>query len=450
LSARISGFFAKRAQVSFELMIAASSRLSAQSLTLGDSPVAVSLACLLLALVLLNLGSGLLGVLIPIRGNLAGFSIVTIGGFGTSYYLGFVVGCLFLPALVSRFGHIRSFSAIAALAASASLFHAFVITPLAWLVLRAAVGFCFAGLFMVVESWLNDQATSASRGRIFGMYTAATWFGVVGGNLLFSLPFPDAFQLFALASIAISISLVPITLTTGAIPTIPESSNIHPLELYRTAPVGVVGCLAAGLANGAFWTFAPLFAQARSETNLGVSLLMSVTVVGGALSQWPIGQFSDLFDRRRIVVGVCLVSAGAALLLMLRANTAAPGLIGLGVVFGASALSLYPICAAHVNDRANPKTFVKVSSHLLMAFGLGAIVGPLLAGLVIAETGIAMLFAFTAAIHMALALFAVSRIWMVKPVPDPERGTFAPLPPIGHGTQPIFKLKESAERDHGF
>lgn len=447
MSATIAGFLAKRVQGSSEVMLGTSSRLGAPSATLGGRHIAASLLCLLLALVLLNLGSGLLGVLIPIRGELAGFSIVTIGGFGTSYYFGFVIGCLFLPALVSRFGHIRSFAAVAAVAASAALLHAITVTPAAWLVLRAAVGFCFAGLFMVVESWLNDQATSETRGRVLGMYTAATWFGVVGGNLLFSLPSQDAFSLFALASIAISISLVPIALTTGAVPAVPEPASIHVAELYRTAPVGVVGCLAAGLANGAFWTFAPIFAQARGSSSLDVSLFMSATVIGGALSQWPIGRFSDRLDRRRIIVGACLVSAAAALLLMLQPDAFAPGLMSLGFVFGAFALSLYPVCVAHVNDRANPKTFVKVSSHLLMAFGLGAIVGPLLAGFLISAAGIAMLFAFTAAIHVVLALFTLSRIWMVKPVPDPERGIFAPLPPIGHATQPILKLQESAEHD---
>jgi len=407
--------------------------------------ITLSLLYLLLAILLLELGSGLLGVLIPIRGQLAGFSIVTIGGLGTSYYLGFVVGCLFLPTLVSRFGHIRSFSAIAAVAASAALLHALAVIPVTWLVLRAVVKFCFAGLFVVIESWLNDQATSETRGRVLGLYMAVTWFGVVSGNLLFSIPFPDAFYLFAVASIAISISLVPIALTTGAVPTIPEPAGIHLAELYRAAPVGVVGCLAAGLANGAFWTFAPLFAQARSDSSLGVSLFMSATVIGGALSQWPIGRFSDHLDRRWIIVGVCFISAAAALLLILQQETLNLALVGLAAVFGAFAFSLYPICAAHVNDRVNPRSYVKVSSRLLMAFGLGAILGPLLAGLLVSEAGITTLFAFTAAIHVALALFALSRIRSVEPVPEEERITFAPLPPIGHGTQPIFELQEGAD-----
>lgn len=408
-----------------------------------------SLLYLLLAAILLELGNGLLGVLIPIQGEIAGFSIITIGGFGTLYYLGFVVGCMFLPRLIRRFGHIRSFSAFAAVAASAALVHALAIAPLTWLILRAAVGLCFAGLLIVIESWLNTQATPQTRGQVFGLYMAATWFGIVGGQLLFAIPYPDAFQLFAFVSIAVSLSLVPIALTTGAVPAIPQVSTINLVGLYRTAPVGLVGCLAIGLANGAFWTFAPLFAQSRSDTSLGVSLFMSAAVVGGALSQWPIGRFSDHVDRRWVIAGVCLASAAVALPIMIEKDNFGM-VLGLAALFGAFALSLYPICIAHVNDRADPLASVDVSSRLLMVFGFGAIVGPFLAGFVIAAAGVTGLFVFTAAIHVALALYAFSRIGLAKPVPEPERAMFAPSAPLTHETQAVLELQQGAEHDDDY
>lgn len=415
----------------------------------GADTSSASLHYLLLATVLLSVGSGLLTVLIPIGGEQAGFSVPIIGGLGTLYYVGFIAGCLLLPALISRVGHIRSFAAVAAMAASGTLVFVLAVTPLTWLVLRALVGFCFAGLFMVVESWLNDQVGSETRGRVFGLYMVAGWFGIVGGNLLFSVDSPTAFSLFALASIAISVSLVPIALTTGAIPTVPAPAGVHFVKLYRTAPVGLVGCLAAGLANGAFWTFAPVFAQAQSGSSLGVSLFMAFAVLGGALSQWPIGTLSDHLDRRWVIAGVSLVSAAAASLFLLYREPLNAVLIGVGAVWGAAALTVYPLCTAHVNDRANPTNFVKVSSRLLMAFGIGAAVGPLLAGVLIAKAGIAALFLFTAVIHTVLAVFALIRVRILEPVAEEERATFAPLPPIGHGTQPIFELQENiqAERD---
>ena len=413
----------------------------------GGDTSSVSLQYLLLATVLLSLGSGLLNVLIPIGGESAGFSVTLIGGLGTFYYVGFIVGCLLLPAMISRFGHIRSFAAIAAVAASGTLVHALAISPLIWLILRAVVGFCFAGLFMVIESWLHDQVVSETRGRIFSLYMLACWFGIVGGNLLFAVDSPTAFSLFALASIAISVSLVPIALTTGAAPTVSAPTGVHLVKLYRTAPVGVVGCLAAGVANGAFWTFAPLFAQAQSDSSWGVSLFMSAAVLGGAMSQWPIGTLSDHIDRRWVIAGASLISAAAASSFLIYHDPLDFVLIGLGAVWGAAALTVYPLCTAHVNDRADPGNFVKVSSRLLMAFGLGAVVGPLLAGVLISKEGITALFAFTAAIHLVLAVFAINRILLTEPVAKEERVTFSPLPPIGHGTQPIFELQETAKVD---
>ena len=408
-----------------------------------------SFVYLLTATLLLEIGNGLLGVLVPIEGKLAGFSTVTIGGLGMLYYSGFIVGCIFLPGVIRRFGHIRSFSAFAAVAASAALIHTLVATPSTWLILRAAVGLCLAGLLIVIESWLNNQATQQRRGHVFGLYMAATWLGIVAGQLMFAIPYSASFQLFALVSIAVCLSLVPVTLTTGAAPTIPEVTSINVAGLYRIAPVGLVGCLAAGLANGAFWTFAPIFAHARSDTSLGVSLFMSAAVVGGALSQWPIGRFSDHVDRRWIIAGVCLAAAAMSLLIILQPGGFGLSLLGLTVLFGASALTLYPLCVAHVNDRADPDAFIEVSSRLLMAFGLGAIIGPFLAGLLIAATEITNLFIFTAVIHVALALYAFSRIKQAEPVPEPERTAFAPSPPLTHGTQAAVELQHSeAEFQH--
>jgi MFS family permease len=282
------------------------------------------------------------------------------------------------------------------------------------------------------------------------MYMAATWFGIVGGQLLFAVPYPEAFQLFALVSIAISLSLVPVTLTTGAIPTIPQVTSINLAGLYRTVPVGLFGCLAAGLANGAFWSFAPLFAQARSGTSLGVSLFMTAAVVGGALSQWPIGRFSDRVDRRWVIAGVSLASAAAALPIMLEADRFDSILLSMTVLFGAAALALYPLCVAHVNDRADPEASVDVSSRLLMAFGFGAIIGPFLAGFLIAAIGIESLFVFTAGIHIALALYTFARIRLARPVPEPERSVFSLSAPLTHETQAAIELQQHTEEEDDY
>jgi MFS family permease len=409
--------------------------------------VFISLLNLLLAVLLLELSSGLLGVLVPVRADLAGFPTETIGGLGTVYYLGFVAGCIVLPRTVRRFGHIRCFSALAAIAASVALLHAIFVTLTVWLILRLIIGFCFAGLFMVLESWLNAQAIPQNRGRVLGMYMAATWIGVIGGKMLFSVAPPDVFHLFAVASMAVGLSLVPIALTIGAIPEIPRPARLGIADLYKTAPIGLIGCVAIGITNGSFWTFAPLFAQARTDSSFGISLFMTACVGGGALAQWPIGRFSDRVDRRLVIVGACLASIASGLLLAVEKSTADVMVLMLAFLFGASALPLYSLCVAHGNDRADPSTLVDVSSHLLFAFGLGAIVGPFLAGLLISETGIASLFVFTATIHMAFAVFAVTRIKLAKPVLEEERVVFTAQPPIGQGTQAVIELNQEPPKE---
>lgn len=404
-----------------------------------------SILSLMLAVLLLEIGSGLQGVLIPIRGELAGFSTKMIGGLGTVYYLGFVAGCMLLPGTVRRVGHIRCYSALAAITSSIALLQAMLVVPAAWIVLRAAMGFCFAGLFMVTESWLNDQTTNATRGRVLGLYMIATWLGVIVGKMLFATMLPEGFDMFAVVSIAVGLSLVPIALTDGAVPSIPQPSRIGLRALYAMAPVGLVGCIAVGVANGAFWSFAPLFAKDRVGPGIGVSLFMAACVLGGAVTQWPAGRLSDLVDRRRVIVVLCAASAvtGVALAWGPLASDAATLIAA--ALFGASSLTIYSICVAYANDRANPESFVDVSSHLLLAFGLGAIAGPFAAGLLISATDIASLFVFTAAIEAAFAVFVLTRMRATLPVPEAERAIFVAQPPLSHGTQAIIDLQPAVE-----
>ncbi len=402
---------------------------------------------LIAAVVLLELGSGLQGVLVPIRGEAAGFATPVIGALGTTYYVGFVAGCLLLPRLVERFGHIRCYAALAAVSTSAVLLHALFVVEWAWLTLRLLFGFSFAGLFMVVESWLNDQTTSESRGRVLGTYMVATWIGVIGGKMLFAVETAQPLQLFSLAAIAIALSIVPVALTTGAVPSIPHPARLSLGELYRLAPVGLVGCFGVGIANGAFWTFSPLFAQAQTDTALHVSLFMSACVLGGMASQWPLGWLSDRVDRRAVILGAFVAAAAAGVVLAVQTRWVLPPstMFILGGLYGAASLAIYSVCVAHANDRADPDAVVAVSSHLLFAFGFGAIVGPFIASLVIDRIGIGALFGFTAAVHAVLATFAAVRIRRAEPVAEAARTPFTPAPPAGQGTHAAAALDPAAD-----
>lgn len=400
-----------------------------------------SLASLMSAILLLEIGSGLQGVLIPVRAEIAGFPTEIIGVLGTLHYVGFVLGCVRLPALVRRIGHVRSFSALSAIAASSVLFYALAEIPVAWMGLRVAIGFCFAGLFMVTESWLNDRATTDTRGSLLGKYMLATWIGVIIGKMVYSLASPESFQHFSLVAVAITISMVPLAVTNGAVPTIPQPSRIGLAEVYQLAPTGFIGCLVVGLANSAFWTFGPLFA--RNEIGIGapVSLFMAACVVGGAALQWPMGRISDGTDRRWVIACLCLASALVGLSLACVPASSTLQTYGLGFLFGAASLSLYSLCVAHANDHADPSGYIDVSSSLLLVFGLGALAGPFFAGLIIPVFGYPSLFLLTGGAETILAAFVLVNIRLAPRVPKEEQASFVSQPPLSHGTQAIAELQ---------
>ena len=188
-----------------------------------------------------------------------------------------------------------------------------------------------------------------------------------------------------------------------------------------------------------------MFAKDRVGPGIGVSLFMAACVIGGAITQWPAGRLSDLVDRRGVIVVLCAASAVTGLALAWGPLASDATTLIAAALFGASSLTIYSICVAYANDRADPESFVDVSSHLLLAFGLGAIAGPFAAGLLISATDIASLFVFTAAIETAFALFVLTRMRATRPVPEAERAIFAAQPPLSHGTQAIIDLQSAGE-----
>lgn len=401
-----------------------------------------AISYLLLTVLFFKLGDGLQGILVPIRAQLEGFSTPSIGLLGTAFYSGLVIGCLFVPTLIQRVGHIRVFSGFAALAATAFLLHDFVTTVPVWLGLRMAIGFCFAGLYMAIESWLNDQATTHTRGRILGTYMLVSWVAVIGGKLLFAFMDPVGVFPFALVSMGICLAVVPVAFGTGPAPAPATEKPLRLRKLYRISPIGMVGCLSIGITNGAFWALAPIYAQSRGLAPLQIGLFMSAAVLGGALTQWPLGRWSDWIDRRRIIAGSCLTAALAAGALAMADQSHELIILILALAFGAGALPLYALCLAHANDFAPPESFIQVSRDLLMVFGFGAIVGPYLGAWFMTIGGPLGLFLFTGSIHLALTAYTLIRIWQRPPVPEIEKPAFVSIP---RTTQAILTLDPRSE-----
>jgi MFS family permease len=393
-----------------------------------------SIGAILLSTAFLLLGYGLTNTLVPLRAHLEGFSDLTIGALGSFYYGGFVIGCFLIPKLLARVGHIRTFAVAASLTVATVLLHPMLVSPVVWLVVRAAFGFCAAGVYMVIESWLNDRATNENRGRILSAYIVVNLSAIMLGQWLLPVASPSGPVLFSLAAIIYALGVLPVGMTLLPQPAPQRQTRMRVRWLLASAPVGIAGVVAVGLANGAFWALAPVYAIRLGFSTSGIALFMSAFILGGTLIQLPLGRFSDHLDRRWIIAGVSTAAAlgGVALALLGRWGAQIPWLLyPLALFFGAAMLPLYSLSIAHVNDRIERSQFVEASASLLMVNALASVAGPTLAAIVTAWTGMASLFLYTAGVHTLMAAFTLWRIISVRAPVEAEREHFVALPQQG-------------------
>ena len=369
-----------------------------------------SIGALLLSAAILLAGGGLMSTLIAIRAADEGFPLVFIGLLTSGYYAGFIAGCLGTPFLVKRVGHVRVFAALSALTAAAALMHVIFINIPVWFILRLFVGFSFAGLYMLIESWINEQAPNEKRGQVLSLYRMVDLGAVTAGQFMLTLADPKDFVLFSLVAICICAAVIPISLSTSKAPIAVSSTSLNMKKLIKTSPYAVAGCFAVGLANGSFWGVGPVFVQQLGHPVIVVSIFMSVAIATGAILQWPVGWLSDRFGRRALMVAVAFLSVFAGIFLWKYAPQSQTMLLIGGALYGGFAMQLFGLSAAYANDYAQADEFVAISGGLLLTYGAGSVIGPSLAPIFMALYGASSMFAFTAAVHLALALFGIWRI----------------------------------------
>ena len=387
-----------------------------------------AIAAILFSTALYIAGNGLVGVLIPVRAHLDGFSNLSLGVIGSFYFAGFVIGCFAGPRLLARVGHSRTFAVGAGVSAATILLQSMFVTELLWVLLRGAFGIAAACIYMVIESWLNDRASNENRGRIFSAYLMVNFSAIIAGQMLFATGNPSSFVLFNLSAVFYALCLIPMGLTQLPPPHAAHVPRLRPLRLYFISPVGVVGCIAVGFANSAVWTLAPVFAQAHGLTKGWIAIFMSVFTLGGALIQLPLGRWSDRIDRRVIIAAVCVLAAILGVVLATFGGAHRWTILPLIFVFGTVALPLYGLSVAHTNDRIARQDFVETSATLLLINSTASVVGPTFAALVMGYAGTAALFLYSAAIHAAMAIFALVRIAMRDEPADAKREPYEPQP----------------------
>lgn len=408
-----------------------------------------SVASLLLGVSILLTGQGLQGILLPVRAGLEDFSTIAIGIMGGAYFLGFTVGCLKGGELVKSVGHVRVFAAMTALASAAPLLHGLLLEPWVWSLLRAITGFCFAVLYVVIESWLNERATNENRGIIFATYVMITLTMLAAGQLMTLLYDPQEMQLFAIASVLVSLAAIPVVLSRSPSPEIPTQVEVNLPRLYRISPAGALGCLASGLANGSFWALAPVFATGISGDLSLASWFMTAAVIGGAIAQWPVGMLSDKWGRRKVMAATGAGGAVLGLFLFASGLDSFAGLIVFSAAWGFIAFPIYSIAVAHANDKATPEDYVMVSSGLLLMYGAGAIVGPFLASSLMTVIGVPALYAYTGGVHLLLVAFVIGRIFRRASVPEERHIAFGDAMATAHTASQVYEeeILHLAEED---
>ncbi len=372
-------------------------------------------------------GNGLQGTLIALRANAEGFDTSLVGLMGASYFLGFMLSCLYVGRLIRAFGHIRVFAALASLAAVGTLLLVLLIDPFVWIGIRAVMGFCFAGVFMVIESWLNEAIPNEDRARVLSIYRMVDLGAVVGSQFLLPAVGTDGFELFAIMAILFCLSLVPVCLSNRSRPEPPEDYKFEISAVWKISPIACLGCITIGLTNSAFRLIGPLYGQEMGLDLSGVALFMSAGILGGAVLQLPLGFLSDRFDRRWVLI-FCTTGASIAGLFLTFVSNGEHTLLYAGAFFfGAFALPLYSLSAAHANDRADKGQYVLLAAGLTLFFSLGAAVGPIIVSIVIDLYGAPMFFAYTSVIHASLIFTALYRMTRRASVPRHARSRFVTL-----------------------
>ena len=387
-----------------------------------------SVASLLLGAGLLILGNGLVGIVLPVRMSLERVPTQISGLVMACYYAGLVAGCLWGRGVISRVGHVRAFAAFAATVAAATLLYALWFDPVAWAILRVVSGFCMAGLFATIESWLNLRSSKESRGKILSLYMVISYLASTVGQLLVNIWSVKGLELFCLGDMLLSLSLVPIVLTHVTGPQMGRSAPLSLIKLYRISPLGVVASTGAGLVSGAFYGMGAIFAANIGMPVLDISIFMGVTLIGGLAIQWPIGWASDRHDRRTVLLWVLV---GVAVVCLLEfAMSFMPfgtrGLLLLTLLFGGGAATIYPLAVAHAFDYVERDQMVPASAGMLLAWALGATTGPNLASSLMTAGGSWALFLYLSGVAAALALFVRYRMSRRAALPAGAQAKFAP------------------------
>lgn len=389
-----------------------------------------ALSALMLSLVLLSLGNGAFGSFIVLRADQIGFTDEMIGIMSSAFFFGMIVGTLYCPRIIAHAGHIRSFSAFSAISAATVLGFTLVASIEAWTFLRAILGFNVISMYIIVESWLNVRTPSENRAKVLSLYMMVNYFSQGGSQQLLNIGIYNSDTLFTLVAILLILAVVPVAMTRAIHPEGIDNARFGIRRLFEVSPTAVAGVFAQGLMQAPIFSLGSIYAKGIGLNTAEISLFMSFTLMSGLLLQYPAGWLSDRFDRRRVILGVTFFVALLSALMSLSTSLPLLNLFFLMSLLSGFSTTLYPLCMAYANDYVDTNDMLRTAGGLSLAWGVGAAIGPLSAGIVMELFGPGGLFIHGTAVAV---LFIAHTLWRMTRrtwAPITEKETFVPMPDI--------------------
>jgi MFS family permease len=354
----------------------------------------------------------------------------TIGITLACYFLGLVVGYFLCHRLIERVGHIRSLAVFAAAATAIVILHGLYLSAFFWEPLRFFNGITNFGLFMVIESWLNECSQRQTRGCVFSVYMTLTYMGIGTGQLFINFGNGGGQNVLFIAALFFPLYLIPVSITRSVHPELPQTTGYNFKTLFRKVPLGMLGCFASGMINSAFFPMAPVFATKIGLSVFQLSWFMSITVIGGFAVQWIVGIVSDRFDRTLILFLEAVLIALLCIVILIYNGTLYYRFLAEMAVFGGLIFAVYPVAVARANDVFEGRDAVAVSSALLLCYSIGAVFGPILASAVMAllksPYGLYVYWSLVSGVFAAVTLYLKLRE-RITIIPVPEQVNFVPL-----------------------
>jgi MFS family permease len=404
---------------------------------------------LFLGVSMIVLAYGFQGSLLGVRAVQEKFSLTSIGFMMSGYFVGYFLGAKYITTIISRVGHIRAFAAFASIASAAILAHSIFVNPLTWFFLRLFTGVSMVSIYTITESWLNDRSSNKNRGSVLSLYMLIIYASMGIGMFLLNFSSPQNFEPFILISLLMSMALIPILMSKRKAPTFKKIQGMSLRELYETSPLGVFGAFNYGLVQAALFTMLAVYAASMNFSIFEISIVTFLLSISGAISQWPIGKLSDMFDRRLVLIystfaaaffGLCAIFSAGQMYLPDGLASSKFWFYIFVILFAVVSLPMFAIILAYTNDYIPKEKFVVAGAGLQTAFGLGAMSGPFLCSMLMSFVGPNGFWMFLIFFHTVIGLFGVYRMRVRKRVEENPDSSFTPMPesitPVGMELNP--------------